>query len=133
MNTLADTAPLPGAPQPSWVAAPAPCQSPAGYTLALPRDGRLRLARGWLWLAMLALVGSGVFSVLLVRIAHAGHQHLAAGGPTSSASHVVVHVVSVGAWCGSPPWPACSGASRAVHVRRAWAGRLLRCVLRERR
>ncbi len=66
MSTVADTAPLAGAPHPPWATAPAPCQSPARYALALPRDGRLRLARSWLGLAMLALVGSGVFSVLLV-------------------------------------------------------------------
>ena len=45
------------------LAAPAQCTD---YALALP-DGACRaLARGWLWLALLALVGSGIFSVLLV-------------------------------------------------------------------
>ena len=38
----------------------------AQYDLAVPTDARLRLARGWLWLGLLALVGSGVYSVLLV-------------------------------------------------------------------
>ncbi len=66
MNTAVDTLPLGGAPRPLPAGVPAPCQSPAGYMLALPRDGRLVLARSWLGLAMLALVGSGVFSVLLV-------------------------------------------------------------------
>ena len=36
------------------------------YTLAVPSDARRSLARGWLWLSLLALVGSGLFSVLLV-------------------------------------------------------------------
>jgi cytochrome c oxidase subunit I len=45
--------------------APAPaCPSP--YLLAVPQGSQRALARGWLSLAMLALVGSGLFSVLLV-------------------------------------------------------------------
>ncbi|WP_372526041.1 cbb3-type cytochrome c oxidase subunit I [Piscinibacter sp.] len=36
------------------------------YTLAVPDGARRALARGWLWLALLALIGSGLFSVLLV-------------------------------------------------------------------
>ncbi len=43
------------------IAAPA-----ARYALASPGDARRRLATGWLWLAMAALVGAGLFSVLLV-------------------------------------------------------------------
>jgi cytochrome c oxidase subunit I len=46
--------------------APPSALSPARYQLALPHDGRLALARGWLWLGLVALIGSGVFSVLLV-------------------------------------------------------------------
>jgi cytochrome c oxidase subunit I len=38
----------------------------ADYGLALPRDERMALARGWLWLGLAALIGSGLFSVLLV-------------------------------------------------------------------
>lgn len=38
----------------------------ASYQLSLPRDTRLSLARGWLWLGLAALIGSGLFSVLLV-------------------------------------------------------------------
>ena len=38
----------------------------ADYTLAVSDSGRRRLARGWLGLGLLALIGSGVFSVLLV-------------------------------------------------------------------
>jgi hypothetical protein len=36
------------------------------YDLAVPRDERRPLARAWLWLGLLALIGSGLFSVLLV-------------------------------------------------------------------
>jgi hypothetical protein len=36
------------------------------YLLAVPAGAQQRLARGWLWLGMLALVGAGLFSVLLV-------------------------------------------------------------------
>ena len=38
----------------------------ADYTLAVPDGARRTLARAWLWLGLLALVGSGLFSVLLV-------------------------------------------------------------------
>ena len=38
----------------------------ADYQLSIPQDARLALARGWLWLGMAALIGSGLFSVLLV-------------------------------------------------------------------
>jgi hypothetical protein len=40
--------------------------SATDYLLAVPVGAQRRLARGWLWLGMLALVGSGLFSVLLV-------------------------------------------------------------------
>lgn len=43
--------------------------APAGagpWALAVPTDARRALARGWLWLGLLALIGSGLFSVLLV-------------------------------------------------------------------
>lgn len=36
------------------------------YQFILPQDTRLALARGWLWLGLAALIGSGLFSVLLV-------------------------------------------------------------------
>lgn len=39
---------------------------PARYLLAVPAGARARLAAGWLWLALLALLGSGLFSILLV-------------------------------------------------------------------
>jgi len=38
----------------------------AHYSLAIPTDARLTLARGWLWLAIASLVGSGAFAMLLV-------------------------------------------------------------------
>jgi len=34
--------------------------------LPVPTDARRTLARGWLWLGLLALIGSGLFSILLV-------------------------------------------------------------------
>jgi cytochrome c oxidase subunit 1 len=36
------------------------------YALPVPTDARRALGRGWLWLGLLALIGSGLFSVLLV-------------------------------------------------------------------
>ncbi len=36
------------------------------FAVPVPLDERRTLARGWLWLGLLALIGSGVFSVLLV-------------------------------------------------------------------
>jgi len=36
------------------------------YNLAVPQGLQRRLARSWLWLGLLALIGSGLFSVLLV-------------------------------------------------------------------
>ena len=36
------------------------------YALAVPQDARRRLALGWLWLGLAALIGAGVFSLLLV-------------------------------------------------------------------
>ena len=38
----------------------------AHYALAVPDGARRRLAIGWLWLALASLIGSGVFSILLV-------------------------------------------------------------------
>jgi hypothetical protein len=39
---------------------------PASFSLPVPADQRRALAAGWLWLALAALLGSGVFSILLV-------------------------------------------------------------------
>jgi len=36
------------------------------YALEVPDDARAKLARGWLWLGLVALIGSGVFALLLV-------------------------------------------------------------------
>ncbi|MDE2414852.1 MAG: cytochrome c oxidase subunit I, partial [Comamonadaceae bacterium] len=53
--------------RPTTPAASPPAARPgASYQLSLPRDSRLPLARGWLWLGLAALIGSGLFSVLLV-------------------------------------------------------------------
>jgi cytochrome c oxidase subunit I len=38
----------------------------ARYSLPVPRDERGALAAGWLWLALASLIGSGMFSILLV-------------------------------------------------------------------
>ena len=40
--------------------------SVASYTLPVPPGARRALALGWLWLGLIALIGSGVYSVLLV-------------------------------------------------------------------
>ncbi len=61
MNTL-DPSAVAG-PRPATRAAPVPG---VVYALPVPADARRALARGWLWLGLAALVGSGLFSVLLV-------------------------------------------------------------------
>ena len=43
-----------------------PAASPIAYGLAVPQGLQRRVARAWLWLGLLALIGSGVFSILLV-------------------------------------------------------------------
>ena len=58
MSTLQHPAPLP-----LWSARPATYSS---YALPVPTDARRALARGWLWLGLAALIGSGLFSILLV-------------------------------------------------------------------
>ncbi len=40
----------------------------ARFALEVPRDSRAALATGWLWLAVAALVGAGLFSILLVAL-----------------------------------------------------------------
>ena len=47
----------------------------AHYALAVPTDARARLAAGWLMLGLAALIGSGVFSVLLVAARTPYFQH----------------------------------------------------------
>ena len=58
MSTLQHPAPLS-----LWSARPATYSS---YALPVPTDARRALARGWLWLGLAALIGSGLFSILLV-------------------------------------------------------------------
>ncbi|HMA07857.1 MAG TPA: cytochrome C oxidase subunit I, partial [Ramlibacter sp.] len=73
-------------------------QSGADYGLAVPRDARLELVRGWLWLGLAALIGSGLFSVLLVLSRTPGINQLL---PVADLFHValVVHVdLSVLVW-----------------------------------
>ena len=73
-------------------------QSGMDYSLAVPRDARLELARGWLWLGLAALIGSGLFSVLLVLSRTPGINQLL---PLADLFHValVVHVdLSVLVW-----------------------------------
>ena len=73
-------------------------QSHTAYRLAVPRDARLELARGWLWLGLAALIGSGLFSVLLVLSRTPGLNRLL---PLADFFHValVVHVdLSVLVW-----------------------------------
>ncbi|HJV60670.1 MAG TPA: cbb3-type cytochrome c oxidase subunit I [Albitalea sp.] len=82
---------------PSIVPLPA-VQSGADYSLAVPRDARLSLARGWLWLGLVALIGSGLFSILLVLSRTPGVNRLL---PVADFFHValVVHVdLSVLVW-----------------------------------
>ncbi|HPP83585.1 MAG TPA: cytochrome C oxidase subunit I, partial [Rubrivivax sp.] len=61
MNTLASAV----APAPSAEVRPT-ASTPAAYTLPAIASGQRRLARAWLTLALAALVGAGLFSVLLV-------------------------------------------------------------------
>ena len=91
MNTLVNPSPL------------APAQRGAAaafhdYSLPLPTTEQRALTRAWLWLGLLALVGSGVFSILLVAARTPGvNQWL----PMADFFRValVVHVdLSVGVW-----------------------------------
>jgi hypothetical protein len=79
-------------------AVPAPAQSGAEYRLSVPHDARVEVARGWLWLGMAALIGSGLFSILLVLSRTPGLNRLL---PVADFFHValVVHVdLSVLVW-----------------------------------
>ncbi|MEO7937270.1 MAG: cbb3-type cytochrome c oxidase subunit I [Burkholderiaceae bacterium] len=60
MNTVIDT--LHGGRRPARTATAPDVR----YIIAVPLDSRRTLARGWMWLGLLALIGSGVFSLLLV-------------------------------------------------------------------
>jgi len=64
MSTLTSGSPVrAGA---SALSARVTASTPAAYTLPAVDTGQRRLARAWLWLGLAALVGSGLFSVLLV-------------------------------------------------------------------
>jgi hypothetical protein len=69
-----------------------------GHQLAVPIDERAALARGWLWLALAALLGSGLFSVLLVASRTPGLNRLF-DNPDFFRVALVVHVdLSVLVW-----------------------------------
>ena len=65
----------------------------AATDFSLPdTDFRLRgLARGWLWLGLLALIGSGVLSIVLVLSRAPQFQHLLPAGDFFRVA-LVVHV-----------------------------------------
>lgn len=65
MNTLT-TPDHDGRRWPRFAPGPITASTPAIYTLPAVAVGHRALARAWLWLALAALVGSGLFSVLLV-------------------------------------------------------------------
>ena len=91
--------PLPPADNAHRPAACPPAARPgASYQLSLPTDARMALARGWLWLGLAALIGSGVFSVLLVA---ARTPYVNQWLPTANFFHIalVLHVdLSVLVW-----------------------------------
>ncbi|MBK6974481.1 MAG: cbb3-type cytochrome c oxidase subunit I [Sterolibacteriaceae bacterium] len=60
-DTFAPLSPI--RPRPAIAAGPA---TASDYALSVPVDSRRALARAWLWLGLAALIGSGLFSVLLV-------------------------------------------------------------------
>ena len=77
---------------------PVPARPLAEYDLTVPQDARRALARGWLWLGLIALIGSGLFSILLVLSRTPGINQLL---PAANFFHValVLHVdLSVLVW-----------------------------------
>ena len=77
---------------------PAAAQPLAEYDLVVPQDARRALARGWPWLGLIALIGSGLFSILLVLSRTPGINQLL---PAANFFHVslVLHVdLSVLVW-----------------------------------
>jgi len=98
------------------------------YDFSVPADERQPLARAWLWLAVAALVGSGLFAVLLVGARTPGVQALLPGVDFFHVA-LVVHVdLSVLVWFVSIAglmW-SLSGAARWIEV--GWAGWAL-CAL----
>lgn len=73
-------------------------QSAFEFSVPVPADERRGLARAWLWLGLLALIGSGVFSVLLVLARTPGVNRLLPGADFFRIA-LVVHVdLSVLVW-----------------------------------
>lgn len=70
----------------------------ARFALEIPQDERKTLARGWLWLGLLALIGSGIFSILLVLARTPGINRMLPGTDFFRVA-LVVHVdLSVLVW-----------------------------------
>jgi hypothetical protein len=68
------------------------------FSVPVPTDARRSLARAWLWLGLLALIGSGVFSILLVLARTPGLNRLLPGADFFRVA-LVVHVdLSVLVW-----------------------------------
>lgn len=68
------------------------------FAVPVPTDERRGLARAWLWLGLLALIGSGVFSILLVLARTPGVNRLLPGADFFRIA-LVVHVdLSVLVW-----------------------------------
>lgn len=68
------------------------------FAIPVPLDARRNLARAWLWLGLLALIGSGVFSVLLVLARTPGINRLLPGADFFRIA-LVLHVdLSVLVW-----------------------------------
>lgn len=72
--------------------------SPGDYTIPIPDEKLKMLARAWLWLGLLALLGSGIFSILLV-LARTPYVHELIPGVNFFHIALVVHVdLSVLVW-----------------------------------
>jgi hypothetical protein len=109
-------------PAPRAHVAPPPAQSATDYALPVPADARVALARGWLHLGLAALVGSGLFSILLVLSRTPGVHRLL---PAADFFHValVVHVdLSVLVWFVALAGMLWSLNASARGLRWGWAG-----------
>jgi hypothetical protein len=68
------------------------------FSIPIPVDARRLLARGWLWLGLLALISSGVFSLLLVASRTPGINQILPGSDFFKTA-LVLHVdLSVLVW-----------------------------------
>lgn len=68
------------------------------FSLPVPADARQQLARAWLWLGLFALIGSGIFSILLVLSRTPGINQILPGTDFFRVA-LVVHVdLSVLVW-----------------------------------